>query len=362
MKNMEQGIQPQEQDNRIINRPEKKCNIIMMLIFFAVMIFAGVALFFSNKNNNEGGSRDVPIVKDEDIDGSETSKDLDVDLDGIPDYIEEMIGTNKDSADTDGDGYADFDEIKKGYDPTPSKKYTVEEMRTMENRFKAIDEAFYRLNFLDSISSSSTEAGYFSCGADTVSDIDNNIYNTVKIGEQCWLKENLKVAKNQAGDTITRYCYDNDPGICEADGGLYDWNTAMNNSTAEGAQGICPNEWHVPKDSEWHILESGLATQSCAAYAIDEAGTGLGCEPAGAKLIVGGSSGFEGFFAGYGSHSTASEAFYVRGDRTTFWSSTGSRETKDSTAWSFELSSGSSKTSRSEQAILLDFSVRCLKD
>jgi len=49
-----------------------------------------------------------------------------------------------------------------------------------------------------------TETDNFVCGTDTVSDIDNNIYNTVQIGEQCWLKENLKVTKNPAGEAIVR--------------------------------------------------------------------------------------------------------------------------------------------------------------
>ncbi len=112
------------------------------------------------------------------------------------------------------------------------------------------------------------------------------------------MKENLKVTKNPKGEAITRYCYDNDPKICETDGGLYDWNTAMNNSTTEGAQGICPNGWHVPKDSEW---------QKLADRNIDIK-----------DLKSGGLSGFDGIFSGYRDY----ELFYnERGKKSNFWSS-----------------------------------------
>ncbi len=150
-----------------------------------------------------------------------------------------------------------------------------------------------------------------------ITDIDNNIYNIVKIGEQCWTKENLKVTKNPEGKSITRYCYDNDPKIYETYGGLYNWDTAMNKSTEEGAQGICPNGWHVPKDSEWHILESYLTdnSQTCRAPKSLE----WDCETAGTKLKKGGSSGFNGILSG---ERDSNGLFRYRGGAVDFWSST----------------------------------------
>ncbi len=195
----------------------------------------------------------------------------------------------------------------------------------------------------------------FSCGTSTVKDIDNNVYNTVKIGEQCWLKENLKVIKNPEGKAIIRYCYDNDPKICETDGGLYDWNTAMNNSTIEGAQGICPNGWHVPKDSEWYILEKGLATDSCSADR-----NGSDCYPVAMKLEQNGSSGFDALFAG----SYNSVSFGLRGTAVIFWSSTENKTLARSR--SFYISNTypvlKGKISRSSGSKIAGFSLRCLRD
>lgn len=95
----------------------------------------------------------------------------------------------------------------------------------------------------------------------TVTDSDGNVYNTVLIGNQCWMKENLKTGtiinnENEMEDNnvIEKYCYDNNPINCEAYGGLYQWNEVMQYSNTEGAQGICPTGWHVPTHDEWTKL------------------------------------------------------------------------------------------------------------
>ena len=91
---------------------------------------------------------------------------------------------------------------------------------------------------------------------------EGQVYNTVLIGNQCWLKENLNVGtmiigsqNQQNNDTIEKYCYDNDPDNCKTYGGLYQWNEMMQYTMQEGAQGICPDGWHIPTDQEWKILE-----------------------------------------------------------------------------------------------------------
>jgi len=107
-----------------------------------------------------------------------------------------------------------------------------------------------------------TEAYLWQC-SDPFTDLCNGqTYNTVLIGEQCWLKENLNVGsmingyKSMSDDgVIEKYCYDNEPANCETYGGLYQWNEIMEYSNTPGAQGICPAGWHIPTDDEWKTLE-----------------------------------------------------------------------------------------------------------
>ncbi len=89
-------------------------------------------------------------------------------------------------------------------------------------------------------------------GNPTVTDIDGNTYNTVQIGSQCWLKENLNVGEMINGNenmnnngTIEKYCYGNDLANCHTYGGLYQWDEMMQYSTTQAVQGICPLDWHI---------------------------------------------------------------------------------------------------------------------
>lgn len=194
-------------------------------------------------------------------------------------------------------------------------------------------------------------------GTPTVTDVDGNIYNTVQIGSQCWMKENLKVTKNLSGAGIARDCYNDDANNCNIYGGLYKKTTTMNGSTTEGAQGICPNNWHVPTDSEWYALESGLATGLCDP---NRSGSpdGAGCDPAGTKLNVSGSSGFNGVLGGMRSSSmsnyTGKDLFGI------YWSSTD----WDGSNLFRALGSGISTVNRNAyfSDIGLSYSVRCVKN
>lgn len=105
-------------------------------------------------------------------------------------------------------------------------------------------------------------------GTPTVTDADGNVYNTVLIGEQCWMKENLKVGTTISGEDemldngeIEKYCYDDDEANCELYGGLYQWDEMMQYVTSEGAQGICPEGWHIPTDDEWKVLEGTVDSE-----------------------------------------------------------------------------------------------------
>lgn len=97
----------------------------------------------------------------------------------------------------------------------------------------------------------------------TVTDIDGNVYKTIKIGTQTWMMENLKVTRYRDGAQIRyitkdlatwwnsegrKYCdYENNPANSAIYGYLYNWEAAQ-------SPNIAPAGWHVPSDAEWQVL------------------------------------------------------------------------------------------------------------
>lgn len=135
---------------------------------------------------------------------------------------------------------------------------------------------------LDRIETLEADAGIF-----IVQDIDGNEYQKVRIGDQTWMAENLRVTRYNNGDdiatglddtdwsgtvsgTYTIYPHADVSGIgsdalmVEAYGKLYNW-YAMDDD-----RGICPDGWRVPDESDWNELLSYLATEGSAN--IDAAG------------------------------------------------------------------------------------------
>ena len=97
----------------------------------------------------------------------------------------------------------------------------------------------------------------------TVTDIDGNVYQTVKIGNQWWMAENLKVIHYLNGDSIPNvtddsiwrdlitgaYCaHDNDNGNVDTYGLLYNWYVVGD------SRNIAPIGWHVPTSAEFLAL------------------------------------------------------------------------------------------------------------
>ncbi len=91
-------------------------------------------------------------------------------------------------------------------------------------------------------------------------DIDGNSYKTRKVAGMTWMLENLKVTKDAWGDSVESLVYDNNEENADVYGRLYTWNSAMNDSTSEQAQGVCPDGWHIPSNEEWTVLIDNIST------------------------------------------------------------------------------------------------------
>ncbi|NQT76919.1 MAG: PKD domain-containing protein [Bacteroidetes bacterium] len=196
------------------------------------------------------------------------------------------------------------------------------------------------------------------------------VYNTVLIGDQCWLKENLNIGlmidgsmDQEDNDTIEKYCYDNDPVNCEIYGGLYEWGEVMQYVLDSGAQGICPEGWHIPTDDEWKILDGTADSQYPVGDPEWDKDEGRGYD-AGKNL----KSTFGWFDDGngtnlYGFRSLAggnrnNNGFSVLTRAACFWTSTYG----DPQAWSHIFDSSVDYSIRSRQNWSLGFSIRCIKD
>jgi uncharacterized protein (TIGR02145 family) len=97
---------------------------------------------------------------------------------------------------------------------------------------------------------------------------EGQIYNTIQIFSQCWLKENMNVGTMISGtqemsnnNVIEKYCYNNEQDSCTKYGGFYQWDEMMQYTSQQGIQGICPSGWHLPTDEEWKVLEGAVDSQ-----------------------------------------------------------------------------------------------------
>jgi uncharacterized protein (TIGR02145 family) len=121
-----------------------------------------------------------------------------------------------------------------------------------------------------------------------VKDNGGILYNTIKIGNQWWMAENLKVTKFNDGIPITKvtlhadwiklsspaYCwYNNDSAtFSNPYGALYNWYVVNTNK-------LCPTGWHVPSDDEYSTLESTLGGYLSAGTKLKDATHWVGTFP-----------------------------------------------------------------------------------
>lgn len=201
------------------------------------------------------------------------------------------------------------------------------------------------------------------------------IYNTIQIFSQCWLKENLNIGEMIPGsqemtdnEIFEKYCYDNDPAKCEVYGGLYQWDEMMDYRTIEGGKGICPTGWHIPSDEEWKVLEGAVD----GFYGIgdsewDDAWEWRGADAGKHLRSVSGwpdSSGTDmyGFKALPGGNRNPDGSFYMGGSLCSFTTSSHYIE-HNSWSWTRDIGHLTNKVNRQFNLPKnFGFSVRCLKD
>ena len=238
------------------------------------------------------------------------------------------------------------------------------------------------------------------CPTATITDNGMNTYNTVAIGTQCWMKENLRVRRYNDGTEIrfdtsgtstgassqtwagmgreygayTIYSHDStatSPSNLTKYGYLYNWYAVAGIVTSGGAptKNICPSGWHVPTDSDWNKLVIFIHSGTPAA---DTTIVGNTSTTAGNKLKSMGttywsseSSGTDnssGFSALPGGSRLSDGSFNSIRSGAFFWSAT---EYGSSTAWNRYLSRNSGLVGRYNGIYnykSVGASVRCLRD
>jgi uncharacterized protein (TIGR02145 family) len=232
--------------------------------------------------------------------------------------------------------------------------------------------------------------------SNTVTDYDGNVYNTVTIGTQVWMSENLKtthyangtaiplVNSNATWDTLTAtskaYCWYDDDSTTNASkyGALYTWAAAMNGAASvtanpSGIQGVCPTGWHLPSDAEWTQMENYLAdnghnydgttggggakiakslastsgwTSSSTTGAVGNIDYPTYRNKSGFTALPGGGRGYHGAFDSIGNYGY-------------WWSAT---EYDAADAWNRYMYNDYSDVYRGSSSKEVGFSVRCLRD
>jgi uncharacterized protein (TIGR02145 family) len=229
-----------------------------------------------------------------------------------------------------------------------------------------------------------------SSGTGTVTDIDGNVYKTVRIGSQWWMAENLRVTHYRNGGEIQMAMMGGEPGAggnptathspygaevpyvpdnaawsalttgayciygdnmsnAEIYGNLYNWYAVAD------SRGIAPLGWHVPIDAEWQMLVEVVGGDLVAGGALKEAGTAHWISP---------NTGTDefGFAALPGGYRLINGEYRGLGINALFWSCTEDPEGFMPFAWYRSLSNINSNILRISDSRKIGMAVRCVRD
>lgn len=201
-----------------------------------------------------------------------------------------------------------------------------------------------------------------------VTDIDGNVYKTIKIGNQWWMAENLKTTHLNNGTSIplvvdnTEWSELTTPGYCWYNnntdnknlyGALYNYYVVLSDK-------LCPEGWHVPTQNEWLTLSNYLGGRSAAGGKLKETGTMHWLEP---NTGATNESGFTGLPGGFRSQTNG--IFYWMNERSEWWEIGASNEPNEVSMVFMDYNSselGHGYPTPNEAAEKRGVSVRCIKD
>ena len=230
------------------------------------------------------------------------------------------------------------------------------------NRSEDYREGKINVNVSENISKSVIVRQY-GLETGTVTDIDGNSYKTVKIGNQWWMAENLKVTHYRNGDPVPKtstnswweglttgaYCYyGNNENYVSTFGNLYNWYVISDD------RNIAPEGWHVPTIEEWLELADLLGGEDVAGGKIKDVGTQFWSYP------NTGATDLYYFTALPGGYRGNDGIYYDINEYTAFWSST--ENNQGTGAYGYCLYYNSSKLSFLAAIKTFGYSIRCVKN
>jgi uncharacterized protein (TIGR02145 family) len=289
------------------------------------------------------------------ISGTDTTNwnnKLDAEVDGsVTNEIQTISRTGLTVTLTDGGSYTDSVNVFTGNMKNQNITNLADPVNDQDAASKAyVDALLERINELES------QPGI-------VKDYDNNLYTTIKIGNQVWIAENLKTTHYANGDAIPDgtgagnifsetdpeywFAYDDDLDNVSNYGRLYTWYTVTD------SRNVCPDGWHVPTDAEWTELTDYLGGTSISGGKLKETGTTHW------NSTNTGATNETGFTALPGGMRNGGGTFYNIGSYGFWWSST---ESSTTLSWARSLSYMSTNVYRDGYSKESGYSVRCLRD
>jgi uncharacterized protein (TIGR02145 family) len=183
------------------------------------------------------------------------------------------------------------------------------------------------------------------CGQPLTDIRDGKTYQTVHIGNQCWLAEDLnygtEISSNlDQRDNCMPEKYHHPASSIEHPASVYQWDEIMTYGTSLADQGLCPPGWHVPSEADWNTLFAEYTNNGFAASPLKY-------------------SGFSGFNALLNGALHLNEKWDYAGFATFFWSSTANSTLK---AWAHGINEPDPSVSAYPAFRTNAFSVRCLRD